>query len=223
MAGIGMSALVVAIDNRADKEGDKETGAVEDLMREHGVLRRVLFIYTETSLRLRHNPSSVLIGALNKAARLFQVFGEEYHEKGLEETYIFPAIRKGNNGAARYSDILTAQHTRGREITACILDITRGTKLKTGNAAALASALESFVRMYRPHASREDTIVFPAWKNRLSNKQLDEMNDRFEEIEHRMFGENGFEEAVRQVADIEKQLGLFDLSQFTAPHPGSLE
>jgi hemerythrin-like domain-containing protein len=71
--------------------------------------------------------------------------------------------------------------------------------------------------MYRPHAAREDTVIFPAWKQTLTAKQIDEMNDKFEDIEHQMLGENGFENAVRQIGEIERELGLADLSQFTAP------
>jgi hemerythrin-like domain-containing protein len=73
--------------------------------------------------------------------------------------------------------------------------------------------------MYRPHAAREDTIVFPAWKQTLTAKQLDEMNDTFEEIEHREFGEDGFENAVRKIGAIEAELGLADIAAFTAAAP----
>jgi len=34
----------------------------------------------------------------------------------------------------------------------------------------------------------EDTIIFPAWKQTMTAKQLDEMNDKFEDIEHEQFG-----------------------------------
>ena len=50
-------------------------------------------------------------------------------------------------------------------------------------------------------------------------KQLDEMNDKFEDIEHEQFGEDGFEDAVKQISAIESSLGLADISQFTAPPP----
>jgi hemerythrin superfamily protein len=42
--------------------------------------------------------------------------------------------------------------------------------------------------MYRPHAAREDTAIFPAWKQRLTATELDEMGDKFEEIEREQFG-----------------------------------
>lgn len=193
-----------------------EVTATEDLMREHGVLRRALFVYSEAAVKLRSNSSALAPDALQKTAQLFRAFGEEYHEKKLEETYIFPAVKSAGGEAASYPDILVAQHQRGREITDYILSVTQGAKLSVNNAEPLARALESLVRMYRAHAAREDTIIFPAWKQTLTAKQLDEMNDKFEEIEHQQFGEDGFEDAVKQIADIENRLGLTDLAQFTA-------
>ena len=59
--------------------------------------------------------------------------------------------------------------------------------------------------MYRNHAVREDTIVFPAWKNALTGLQLDEMSDKFEEIEHRQFGKDGFNDAERQISEIARK------------------
>jgi hemerythrin-like domain-containing protein len=123
------------------------------------------------------------------------------------------------DGNASYADILVAQHNRGREITDYIISVTQGTKLGTSNVEPLAKSLEAFVLMYRNHAAREDTIIFPAWKQTMTGEQLDEMNDKFEDIEHEQFGEDGFEDAVKQISAIESRLGLADISQFTAPAP----
>jgi len=203
--------------NQPDKEAKgKKVTAVEDLMREHGILRRALFIYSEAGAKLRSTPSVIVPDALQKTARLFRDFGEKYHEKQLEEAHIFPAVRIAGGQAAIYTNILVAQHHRGREITDYILAVTQGAKLRDVDAGTLANAMDSFVRMYRPHAAREDTVVFPAWKQALSAKQLDEMSDMFEDIEHQQFGEDGFETAVKQITAIEDALGLADLSQFTA-------
>lgn len=197
-------------------EGEMEVTAVEDLMREHGVLRRALFVYTETAAKLRLNPSGVPLEELEKTAALFHAFGEDYHEKKLEEAYIFPALRKAGGPAASYVDVLIAQHQRGREITDYILSVTKAASPGTEAAQQLAQHLDSFVRMYRPHAAREDTVVFPAWKQTLSAEALDEMGDKFEDIEQEQFGRDGFESAVKQIAEIETSLGMADLGQFTA-------
>ena len=49
--------------------------------------------------------------------------------------------------------------------------------------------------------------------------ELAELGDKFEDIEHEQFGKDGFEQAVAQIAEIEKSLGLADLAQFTAQPP----
>jgi hemerythrin-like domain-containing protein len=199
-----------------------EVTATEDLMREHGILRRALLVYSAAAVKLRANASSIAPDALQKTAKLFRAFGEEYHEKKLEEAYIFPVVRKVGGEAATYPDILIVQHNRGREITDYIISITQSAKLGPNNADPLAKALEGFVLMYRNHAAREDTIVFPAWKNTMMGRQLDEMSEQFEDIEHEQFGEDGFDEAVKQISAIESSLGLADISQFTAPPPPAM-
>ena len=196
-----------------------EVTATEDLMREHGILRRALLVYSATAIKLRGNPSTVPPDALQKTAKLFKAFGEEYHEKKLEEAFIFPAVKKAGGDAAGYPDILVAQHNRGREITDYIISGTQGAKLGTTNAEAMAKALDGFVLMYRNHAAREDTIIFPAWKQTMTAKQLDEIGDKFEDIEKEQFGGDGFEDAVKQISAIESSLGLADIAQFTAPPP----
>lgn len=203
----------------ADAEKGGEVTAVEDLMREHGVLRRALLIYSTAATRLRRNPAVFPQDALQKTANLFRAFGENYHEKTLEEAYIFPAVRRAGGTAAPYAEVLTLQHAAGREVTNYIIAATKGAKLDAGKTEVLAQTLDSFVLMYRFHAAREDTIVFPAWKQTLTAQQLDELGDRFEEIEHRQLGADGFESAVSQIGDIESSMGLSDISQFTIPPP----
>ena len=204
-------------ETKVEQEGtEAEVTATEDLMREHGILRRALLVYQETATRLSID-TSIPSAPLQKTAKLFRDFGEEYHEKKLEEVYIFPAVRKAGGAAGGYADVLAAQHQRGREITDFILATTAGPKISTSNVKSFAAALESLVRMYEHHAAIEDTVVFPAWKQTLNSDQLDEMNEKFEEIEHEQFGEDGFENALKQIAEIEQSLGLGDLAQFTAP------
>jgi hemerythrin-like domain-containing protein len=197
------------------RDMEMEVTATEDLMREHGVLRRILIVYSESARKIRQASADGIYGPINKAAQLFRKFGENYHEKLLEEAHIFPAVSRAGGEASAYPEILIAQHRRGREITDYIISTTGGKE--PVDMRKLASAMRAFVRMYRAHAAREDTIVFPAWKQTMSEEQLDEMGEKFEDIEHKQFGEDGFEKAVSQIAAIEEQLGLADLSKFTAP------
>lgn len=215
----GAPAIAAEKHTARGQSEEKEVGAVEDLMREHGVLRRALLVYRESASRLRSNPAAVDPQALHQTATLFRTFGEDYHERQLEEAYIFPALRKVGGPAAAYVDVLIAQHNRGREITEYILAVTAKGAIGSGDAEPLAGVFDTLDLMYENHAAREDTIVFPAWKEALSERQLEEMGDKFEEIERRQFGKDGFDDAVAQIGRIEHALGFADLAQFTAPPP----
>lgn len=80
---------------------------------------------------------------------------------------------------------------------------------------ALVQDTSAFIRMYEPHEAREDTAVFPALRQVVPAKEFRDMADMFEDEEHRRFRQAGFEGVVDKVADIEKSLGIYDLSQFT--------
>src|SRR5882724_9640925 len=103
---------------------EPEVTATEDLMREHGVIRRALLVYFETIPKLRQDASAIDPAALRQTAQLFRTFGEDYHERMLEEQHIFPLVRKQGAELQRYADILTEQHNRGREITDYVLAVT---------------------------------------------------------------------------------------------------
>lgn len=229
LSSLGAAAVLIGCKKSASTESEVanepadeevEVTATEDLMREHGILRRALLVYQESAMKLRHG-AGIPPEPLQKTAKLFRAFGEEYHEKRLEEVYIFPAVKKVGGAAGGYADVLIAQHQRGREITDFITAATAGPKGLTGNVEAFAGALESLARMYEHHAAIEDTIVFPAWKKTINSEGLDEMNEKFEAIEHEQFGEDGFENALKEITEIEQSLGLIDLGQFTAPIPPS--
>lgn len=215
----GIAAALASCRNGSSGSAgkEKEVSANEDLMREHGVLRRVLIVYREVAPKIASG-KSLDVAAIAAAAALFQKFGEEYHEKQLEEQYIFPELHKGPNAAL--VDTLLAQHQRGREITAFVLDSTKAGSIGSGRTGQLTSSMVEFARMYEAHTAREDTIIFPAFKAALSERQLDELSDRFEDIEHQEFGKDGFDDAVAKIADIEGKLGLADLGGFTAPPVG---
>ena len=75
------------------------------------------------------------------------------------------------------------------------------------------------MRMYEHHAAIEDTIIFPAWKRVISPAQYHELTEQFEDLEHQLFGKDGFEEALTRIASIEQVFGLSDLGTLTAPVP----
>jgi hemerythrin-like domain-containing protein len=69
--------------------------------------------------------------------------------------------------------------------------------------------------MYAPHEAREDTVLFPAFRKIVSRNEYDSLGEEFEDNEHKLFGEDGFETMVEKVTKIEKELRIYDLAQFT--------
>jgi hypothetical protein len=89
---IAETSQKTSVSKKQDRE--PEVAASEDLMREHGVIRRALFVYIESVPKLRQNLSRLDPAALHQTAQLFRTFGEDYHERTLEEQHIFPIVRK---------------------------------------------------------------------------------------------------------------------------------
>jgi hemerythrin-like domain-containing protein len=210
-------AAAAALPGACAKADAGNVSATEDMMREHGVLRRLLIVYRESAGRLTLPSAGFDFAALAQAADLFRRFGEDYHESRLEEAYVFPAVSKAGGAAAALIAPLLAQHRRGREINAFVSARCRAGA--GGDAGPLARALESFARMYEAHAAMEDTVVYQAWRRVLPKARLAEMADRFEDIEKAQFKGDGFDLAVAGVSAIEQRLGLAGLDRYTAPEP----
>jgi hemerythrin-like domain-containing protein len=182
-------------------------------MREHGVLNRVLLVYEECTRRIDAN-QDLNPEPLADAARIVRTFIEDYHEK-LEEEHLFPRYRAAGK-LVDLVDVLTTQHKAGRRVTERIEALATLKSLRDpGESRELDVRIRQFVRMYRPHEAREDTILFPVLHQIVSRNEYDALGEEFERIEHRQLGEEGFERAIERVAEIEKKLGIYDLAQFT--------
>jgi hemerythrin-like domain-containing protein len=206
-----VGGYVVAINtaHAAEEEDEGGIGPIEDLMREHGVLRRVLMIYEEGLRRIAAHqdfPGNPFL----TGAHLIRSFVEDYHEKN-EEKFIFPKLQKSVGEAGRDVAILLQQHQAGRKLTDDMI------RLATANAKdnRLVEPATQFIRMYRPHAAREDTIVFPAFHKAMSEKEFDAIGEQMEKQEGKLFGEGGFAKIVEAVAEEERALGIYELDRFT--------
>jgi hemerythrin-like domain-containing protein len=202
-----------------EREGENEVSATEDLMREHGVLRRTLIVYAESAKALRFQRSQIDPSALADAARLFRSFGEDYHEKILEEQYVFPEVQQSGGEIANLVGVLLTQHQRGREITNYVEKVGNSGRIDNVQVEQLADVMDSMARMYNAHATWEDTVVFQAWKKEQPESRLRELAERFEEIEHQQFGKDGFDDALQRISRIEEALGMHDLDRYTAQPP----
>jgi hemerythrin-like domain-containing protein len=181
-------------------------------MREHGVLDRVLLVY-EAGIEKFASNHDFDPALLTGAAEIVRDFIENYHEKSEEEA-LFPRFRKAGKMVGLV-DTLQAQHQAGRKVTQAILRYAPGSRKDGDDRRQLISAIHAFIRMYRPHAAREDTDLFPLLKDVVSAHEYDAMSEDFERKEHQLFGEDGFEKMAHRVAELERGIGIADLGQFT--------
>jgi len=216
LLAVAGGAVLLLGAKRENGNGGDEVSATEDLMREHGVLRRVLLVYREI-LRRFDAKEDVPTDALAHAATIVRDFIEDYHERD-EEEFLFPRFER----ARRLVDlvaVLRQQHAAGRRLTSDVLRLATAAGLAAdGTRRQLADALGAFIRIYEPHAAREDTVLFPAFRALAGPRELHRLQELFEEREEAL-PHGGFKAMVDAVARLEQTFGIADLARFTPPEP----
>lgn len=207
LLGIGGVSLYNTYRN-TDSEDD--VSAAEDLMREHGILRRTLLIYEELIRRMEHN-EPYAHSTIKRAATIIKKFIEEYHEV-LEEEHIFPLFE--NMGMfASLIKTLREQHVMGRTLTANIITCSELEHNEEAKKKVLAS-MRIFTSLYRAHASREDTDLFVHVHKVLSKEEFKEIEELLEQKEFAMLGEDGFSYYLEEVRELERELNISDINEY---------
>jgi hemerythrin-like domain-containing protein len=211
-----MGLFAETATSNPEKKGEegKEISPAEALMREHGALARLLLIYDEIIARL-NSGREFPVEVLANSAGLIRRFVEDYHER-LEENYLFPRFEKSGN-LVDLVKVLLQQHQAGRRLTDRIRGLAASSAIKNpAKKRQLGHYVSLFIRMYRPHKAREDTVLFPAFHSLASPKEYAALGEAFEDKEEELFGKDGFENVVKEVETLEKTMGMYELSHFTA-------
>jgi hemerythrin-like domain-containing protein len=213
MAGpLALAGGQAALAAKPAAKDEDEVSPTEDLMREHGVLRRLLLVYGDAIRRL-DAAQEVKAEPLARSAQIIRAFIEDYHERD-EEEFIFPRLHKAGK-LVDLVNVLVQQHQAGRKLTADVLRLaTRAAVEAPEGRQELRQQLRAFVRMYEPHAAREDTVLFPAFRELVGEKELRRLQDVFEDKE-KALPMGDFEKMVAEVEKIEQAVGIHDLAQFT--------
>ncbi len=197
---------------------EKETKAwevppTEDLMREHGILRRIMLVYDEVARRLKQGAEFPL-QVLAEANDIIRRFIQDYHETN-EQFHLFNWF--GNTGKmVELVAILYQQHLAGRKLIDKVKILSTEDNLKNpSERLRVAEFLNTFNQVYRRHATWEDTVLFPAFRSVISPKDFTAVGETFDREEKKLFGPDGYEKIVGQVADLEKNLAIHDLEHFT--------
>lgn len=215
--GVAGASGTAALRSHTDDTARRAPAPGEELMTEHGVLKRLLLAYRAAANRLTDPATPPPAGAILDAAGIIADYIESFHE-GLEEAYIFPRIRTDN----RYTDLVTTllvQHDRGRHLTAAITAATTTGLTTTHARTTVRGYLTQFVDMYEPHEAWEDTIIYPAFRAATPQHTLDELADRFAAYQAGQYSDDALTVILDRVTGIEQQLGIADLNTFTPDQP----
>jgi hemerythrin-like domain-containing protein len=185
--------------------------ATERLMRDSGVLLRILSIY-EAGARRLGNGEDIEPAIFTLAAETMRDFVHAYHEK-QEEEQIFPRFKKAGR-MVELVDVMLTQHAAGKRLTERILELApkSGTKAER---QSMIEAMQASVVLYRPHVARELTDVLPTLRTLVTPNEFDELSAALDKDENEKLGKDGFDKMAKKVEALEKRIGINDLSQFT--------
>ena len=177
---------------------------VQDLMLEHGILRRILLIYRHFIKNLNQGDTPNL-PLLFRAVQMVHFFIENYHEK-IEEMYLFPAFKKSGLEKSLI-DELENEHEMGRSITSELLE-----QLSQSDPDLnwTVSKLTKYVDFYEKHSAEEDTIIFPQFPELVSKVEYRNLAKLMESSEETILGKDGVEGLLMEISVIEKELGIGD-------------
>ena len=176
-----------------------QTPVTEDLMNEHGLLNRILIIF-DNYLILSNSKKSDKVKYIADAIKIIKEFIEDFHEK-MEEKYIFPCFN--NTKFEDVTKILIQQHIDSRTITSNILELCSLNKIKE-----LDNEIKLFIKMYRTHSAREDTLIFRKLRKFITEEEMIKISKIMDEKEDEIFGEKAYDGILQKIIIIEQEFGL---------------
>lgn len=185
-------------------------GPGENLVEDHGVLRRTLLVFEEIERRLRTG-TELAPEVVGSAARLVRDFIQNHHER-MEERFVFPVF-EDDPDLEPLLRVLEQQHDVGRELIGRILLLSHPKAMKErASRRELAETIHAFSRMYGPHAAREDTELFPRLRDKLDPDAYRSLSERLQSERIERWGERGYAKAIEEVASLEEAVGIGNLA-----------
>jgi hemerythrin-like domain-containing protein len=204
--------LTGAFARETKKPGADEAAAPpEQLMRGHAILARVLLIY-ENGLRRAGQGEDIDPAVFSRAAEITKRFVHGHLEK-VEEELVFAQFKKAGR-MVELVGVLASQHAAGAKLTDKILAAAPQARSKEPREA-MGRDVQALIAMYRPHMAREATDVFPTLRHLVTAEEYAEIADEMMKRERQAVGADGLEKTAKQVAEVEKVIGLEDIGIFT--------
>ncbi len=95
------------------------------------------------------------------------------------------------------------QHKDSRIITSDLLKYAKDADLDN-----LQKTLQLFIKLYRAHSAREDTIIFRKLRDFIEVDKFKEISKIMDEEEDKKFGEHAYDKILKKIIIVEQSIGL---------------
>jgi hemerythrin-like domain-containing protein len=172
--------------------------ALEVLLEEHIIIVNAISVFNKAKNNIK-NGKSVPKETLLKTLDIIINFADRCHH-GKEETVLFPYIKKRDPKETNLITLLLEEHQKGREYVRNL-----GEAINNNITNDIVINVDGYVAILTQHIKKENA-VFPKWINPLSNKEKEELFERFEEIEEKVIGLGKHQEYIQNIETLRKSL-----------------
>jgi hemerythrin-like domain-containing protein len=208
------TAFDVLLQTALSRPGSAGEGSsAGSLLLEHGLAERIMLVY-ERFVKDQKSGDGADLPLINRTAQIAKSCLSDCHERN-EERCLFPLFRE-EGYLTDMVDALEQQHNAGREVTDKIIDLSTPGRIKDETHMNILMTLcRSYVFMYRPHISRENSELFPRLFRITTRGAIDDLAGKMAGATREALGEQGFAGPLREVAEIEHSLDIHDVGSYT--------
>ena len=161
---------------------------IEQLEEEHQAILLMLEVMEAVCKKLDAR-DDVSIDDLNDMVKFIKEFADKSHHL-KEEDLLFPAMEEaGIPCEGGPIGVMLSEHTTGREyVKGLSLGIEEYTKGNTSAASQIIENARNYSSLLSDHIYKEDNVLYPMAKLRLSKEQQEELLKEFETVNSKKIG-----------------------------------
>ena|SRR5664280_1563654 len=174
--------------------------AIDDLKNEHDAILSAIQILERMIAGIEKAPS-VNTKDMQDFIGFLKEFADKCHH-GKEEGLLFPAlIQAGLPEKGGPIGVMLADHAQGRQF---IRDMEESLTPEV-DRVKLAQAAGGYAALLRNHIQKENTLLFPMSEKMLTETQLEQLYEGFEEHEEKVIGQGRHEELHAMLKSLQEK------------------
>jgi len=177
--------------------------AIADLMNEHEAILSAIQILERMIAGMEKTPS-VDTKDMHEFIGFLKEFADKCHH-GKEEGLLFPAlIQAGLPETGGPIGVMLADHAQGRQL---IRNMEASLSPQV-DRVMLAQAAGAYAILLRNHIQKENMMLFPKTEKMLTEAQLEQLYEGFEEHEEKVIGQGRHEELHAMLKSLQEKYPL---------------